>query len=155
MANTYRKVHLHVVFAVKNRNALLDKSWRNRLFSYTSKMLTNRGHFALAVNGYHDHVHLFFDYSCNELIEVLVREVKKSMGNFIKDNKLCKVPFQWQSGYAVFSVGYREKDKIINYIINQEAHHNKSTFKDEYMLLLENYQVEFENEYVFQFLDDD
>jgi REP element-mobilizing transposase RayT len=85
MADTYRKVYLHVVFAVKNRNALLDKSWRLRLFAYTSKMLTNRGNFALAVNGYHDHVHLFFDYSCKELIEDLVREVKKSMSNFIKE----------------------------------------------------------------------
>jgi REP element-mobilizing transposase RayT len=154
MADTYRKVYLHVVFAVKNRDALLDISWRNRLFAYTSKMLSNRGHFALAVNGYQDHVHMFFDYSCKELIEDLVREVKKSMSNFIKENNLCNFHFQWQSGYAVFSVGYREKDKFINYIKNQDTHHAQRTFKDEYMSLLESYEIEFKNEYVFKFLND-
>ena len=154
MADTYRKVYLHIVFAVKNRDALLDISWRNRLFAYTSKMLSNRGHFALAVNGYHDHVHLFFDYSCKELIEDLVREVKKSMSNFIKENHLCKFHFQWQPGYAVFSVGYQDKVKIINYIKNQEVHHSQRTFKDEYMSLLNNYEVEFKNEYVFDFIND-
>ncbi len=153
MADTYRKVYLHIVFAVRNRDALLDVTWRNRLFAYTSKMLTNRGHFALAVNGSHDHVHFFIDYSCKELIEDLVREVKKSMSNFIKDNRLCKFHFQWQSGYAVFSVGYREKGRVINYIKNQDVHHSQGTFKDEYMSLLKNYDVEFKNEYVFDFLD--
>ncbi len=154
MADTYRKVYLHIVFAVKNRNALLDITWRDRLFAYTSKVLTNRGHYALAVNGYHDHVHLIFDYSCNELIEDLVREVKKSMSNFIMETRLSKFKFQWQSGYAVFSVGYRDKDKIINYIKNQNKHHSQNTFKDEYMSLLKSYEVDFKDEYVFDFLND-
>jgi REP element-mobilizing transposase RayT len=63
MADTYRRVYLHIVFAVKNKDALLDISWRTRLFAYTSIILSNKGHCALAVNGYHDHVHLFFDYT--------------------------------------------------------------------------------------------
>ena len=85
MANSYKKVYLHIVFAVKNREALLEKEWRYRVFEYLSKSLTARGHQALAVNGYVDHVHLFFNYSCQELISDLVREIKKSSNSFIND----------------------------------------------------------------------
>ena len=95
MANKYNAVYLQIVFAVKNRNALLDKSWRNQLFSYASKTLTNRGHYALAVNGYNDHIHIFIDYSTNELISDLVREIKKSMSNFIQHKNFCQSKFEW------------------------------------------------------------
>lgn len=152
MANTYRKVYLHIVFAVKNREALLEKFWRHRLFEYVSKSLTARGHKALAVNGYVDHIHLFFNYSCNELISDLVREIKKSSNKFINDNNLSKFKFEWQSGYGVFSCSYNDVDKIINYIKNQESHHKKETFKSEYLLLLENYEIEFKDEFVFKFI---
>jgi len=94
MADTYRKVYLHIVFAVKNRDALLGKAWRHRLFEYISKSLTARGHYALAVNGYVDHVHLFFNYSCEELISDLVREIKKSSNKFINENNLSKFKFE-------------------------------------------------------------
>ena len=154
MANTYRKVYLHIVFAVKNRKGLLDKSWRNELFAYMATSLNNRGHFSLAVNGYNDHAHLFFDYNCEELISDLVREIKKSSNEFINTNDFCSGKFEWQNGYGVFSNGYREKDVIIKYIINQEKHHSKRSFKDEYFSLLDSYDVEYKNEYVFEFFDE-
>jgi putative transposase len=95
MANTYKKVYLHIVFAVKYRNALLHKSWRGNLFAYMAGVLNSRGHFLFAGNGYDDHVHLFFDYSCIELIADLVREVKKTSSSFIKENNLVSVKFEW------------------------------------------------------------
>ena len=95
MANTYRKVYLHIVFAVKIRKALLDKSWRHELFAYMAGSINQRGHFSLAVNGFTDHVHLFFDYNCNELISDLVREIKKSSNAFINDRNLCEQNFEW------------------------------------------------------------
>ena len=85
MANTYRKIYLQVVFAVKNRNALMHEVWRHELFKYMSGIINNRGHYSLAVNGSFDHVHLFFDYKASELVEDLVREVKKASNTFIKD----------------------------------------------------------------------
>jgi len=103
MANSYKKVYLHIVFAVKNRNALLHKSWRDRVFSYIAGSLNSRGHYSLAVNGFNDHIHIFFDYSCNELVADLVRELKKASSRLIKDEKLTKHKFEWQSGYGVFS----------------------------------------------------
>jgi REP element-mobilizing transposase RayT len=154
MANTYRKVYLHIVFAVKNRKALLDKSWRNELFAYMAGSLNKREHYSLAVNGFTDHVHLFFDYNCNELISDLVREIKKSSNDFIKEKGVCKEKFEWQSGYGVFSNGYREKDTIIKYILNQEKHHSKRKFQEEYLSLLENHEIEFKNEYVFEFFEE-
>lgn len=153
MANTYKKVYLHVVFAVKNRKALLHKDWRHRLFIYISKSLRERGHFPLAVNGHVDHVHLFFDYSCNELISDLVREVKKSSHQFIVDNNMTSFKFDWQSGYGVFSNSSSEKDRIIKYIINQDEHHGSRSFKDEYLSMLERYEIQYKDEYVFKFFE--
>lgn len=153
MANTYRKVYLHIVFAVKYREALLHKEWRSEVFKYMAASLKNRGHYSLAVNGYHDHVHLFFDYNGKELIEDLVREIKKSSIQFIKEKGFTKFKFQWQSGYGVFSHGYRERDVIIKYVMTQEEHHRKRSFKKEYLALLKKFEIEFKEEYVFDFLD--
>ena len=116
--------------------------------------LNQRGHYALAVNGHSDHVHLFFDYSCKELIPDIVREIKKSSSKFIKQNKFTKFNFEWQGGYGVFSHGYREKKTIINYIIKQDEHHSKRTFKNEYLTLLKKFDIDFNDQYVFNFLED-
>lgn len=153
MANDYNKVYLQIIFAVKYRKALLDKSWRDQLFAYTAKTLTNRGHYSLAANGYNDHVHIFIHYSAKELISDLVREIKKSMSNFIKTNNLCKSKFKWQFGYDVFSYSYREKSKIINYVNIQERHHQTKNFKKEYRAFLNKFEIEFKEEYLFDFLE--
>lgn len=151
MANSYKRVYLHLVFAVKNRDAVLDKSFRNDLFKYISATLTNRGHYALAVNGFTDHIHIFFDYNCRELVEDIVREIKKTSSNYIKERKLVKGKFEWQSGYGLFSHGFREKKAIIDYIKKQEEHHQRRTFKNEYLSLLKSFDVEFDDRYLFDF----
>ncbi len=153
MANSYRKVNLQIVFAVKNRRALLHKSWRPELFQYIAGIINKKGHYSLAVNGVEDHIHIFLDYNCRELIEDLVREIKKNSNAFIKNKKLCPYKFEWQSGYGVFSHGYREKDIIINYIKNQEAHHRKESFRAEYLAILKSFEIDFNQDYVFEFLD--
>ena len=153
MANTYRKIYLQIIFAVKNRQALLHKSWRHDLFKYTAGIVNNRKHYSLAVNGVHDHVHIFLDYKAHELIEDLVREIKKASNSYIKDRKLSPFKFEWQSGYGVFSHGYREKNIIIDYVKNQEEHHCKKSFRAEYMSFLKSYDIDFKEEYVFDFLE--
>jgi REP element-mobilizing transposase RayT len=155
MANTYKKVYLHIVFAVKNREALLHKSWRTKLFSYVSGTIKNRNHYPLAVNGYNDHIHILLDYNLKEMIPDLVREIKKSSSKYIKENKLCSYHFEWQSGYGVFSVGWKELSVMIQYVMNQEKHHTKKSFKKEYLSLLNKYEIEYKDEHVFKFLDDD
>ncbi len=153
MANTYRRVHLQIVFAVKNRQALLHKSWRSDLFRYIAGIINRREHYSMAVNGVSDHIHIFLDYNCSELIEDLVREIKKASNKFTNENNLCPRKFEWQSGYGVFSHSHHEKSKIINYITRQEEHHRNKTFKQEYMNSLKSNNIDFKNEYVFNFLD--
>ena len=151
MANTYKKVYLHLVFAVKHRKALLHKSWRLRLFGYLFEAINKRGNYCYIVNGYHDHVHIFFDYKCKELIEDLVREIKKSSNQFINENKLTPYHFEWQNGYGLFSEGHLDKPRVIKYIENQEIHHNEVSFKTEYLNMLQDYEIEFKEEYIFEF----
>lgn len=154
MANTYKKVQLHIVFAVKNRQAILDKSWRGKVFAYISGVLKERGHYSLAVNGYYDHIHILLEYNLNELIPDLVREIKKSSSKYIKDNRFTNHHFEWQPGYGIFSVGWKEVSTVIDYIRNQEEHHQKRTFKDEYHSLLGKYKIGYKDEYVFKFFED-
>jgi len=153
MANTYRKIYLQLVFAVKNRQSLLEKSWRDDVFKYISGIINNRNHFSLAVNGVDDHIHIFFHYSGKELVEDLVREIKKASSSYIKLNKLCPVKFEWQAGYGVFSYSYRQKDMIMKYVLNQEKHHEKKSFKQEYIKELKSFEVDYKEEYVFHFFD--
>lgn len=119
MANKYSKIYLQIIFAVKNRGALLRKPWRNDVFAYMAAAFHKRGNYPLAINGSFDHVHLFFDYKRKELISDLVREIKKASNKFIKNRKLTRFKFEWQSGYVVFSHGHREKEAIMQYIMQQ------------------------------------
>jgi len=123
------------------------------LFKYIAGIINNRNHYSLAVNGVENHIHLFFDYNCRELIEDLVREIKKASNAYINDRNLCPRKFEWQAGYGVFSHGYREKSIIIDYVKNQEEHHRKQTFRKEYLAFLKSYEIDFKDEYIFDFLD--
>lgn len=151
MANTYRKIYIQIVFAVENRQALLIEPWREEVFKYIAGVVKKRDHYSLAVNGSKDHIHFFLDYNPNDLIADLVREVKKSSNSFINKNKFSEYNFGWQSGYGVFSHGYREKATIIEYIKNQKEHHRKISFKEEYLKFLKSYDIDFKNEYIFKF----
>jgi len=153
MANSYRRVYLQIVFAVKYRAGLLDKSWRGELFAYIAGIINKRDHYAIVVNGVEDHIHIFIDYNCKELVEDLVREIKKASNSYINQRNLTSRNFQWQSGYGVFSYSFREKEKITNYIKKQEEHHSKTSFKDEYLKALKEFEIDFKNEYVFDFLE--
>lgn len=153
MANTYQRMYLQIVFAVKNRQALLKKEWREELFKYIAGTIKNRNHYSFAVNGVQDHIHIFFDYKGHELISDFVREIKKSSNKFINENYRSPEIFEWQSGYGVFSHGYREKDIIINYVKNQQEHHVKKSFRQEYLQLLKAFEVEYKDEYIFEFFE--
>ena len=123
------------------------------MFSYISGTIKKRGHYPLAVNGYNDHLHILLDYHMNESIPDLVRELKKAGSKYIKENSLCPFDFQWQSGYGVFSVGWKELPIMIKYIIEQDTHHSKRSFREEYMSLLKSYEIDYKEEYVFDFIE--
>ncbi len=153
MANTYSQVNIHCVFAVRGRENVITKNFRNELHSYMSGILKGDGAFPLAVNGWLDHVHAFFELPVSMAISDQMRMLKASSSKWINDNKLVKGKFNWQEGYGAFSYSRSQRDKVIKYIVNQEAHHRKLTFREEYLELLKKFEIKFEDKYVFEFYD--
>lgn len=147
LMSTYSKLHFHVVFATKNRMPCLDKAWRPQLWEYMGGTIRGLGGVPHGVGGFNDHVHLLVDLKPTQVIADLVRELKKASTEWIRQNPRLKI-FQWQEGYGVFTVGWREKDIIKRYIADQEAHHDKKTFHEEYLAMLNEAGVDFDPRYV-------
>jgi putative transposase len=153
MSDTFTQIYIQVVFAVQNRNALIHKSWEERLYKYTTGIVQNKEQKMLAINGTQNHIHFLIGMKPTCCLSDLVREVKKSTNVFIKENKFCPFPFQWQSGFGAFSYNHSQLDNIIGYIMNQKEHHRKKTFKEEYLELLKKFNIEYKNEYLFEWIE--
>jgi len=155
MANTYSQLNVHCVFAVKGRENLIRDSFKDALFKYMYGILKNDNAFPLAVGGWKDHVHVFFELSPNNKVADLMRNLKSASSKWINDSKLVGGKFQWQDGYGAFSYSRSQRDTIVKYIINQEEHHSIKTFKEEYLELLEQFEIEINPAYLFEFYEDD
>ena len=153
MANTYTQFNMHIVFSVKGRNNFLSYKLRPELFRYITGIINQKKHYSLAVNGYKDHVHIFFEYNPSFSVSDLIRDIKSGSSKWINDQKIIVGKFSWQEGYGGFSYSKSQRNSVINYIMNQEQHHKNKTFKEEYLQLLKDFDIEFQNEYVFEFYD--
>jgi REP element-mobilizing transposase RayT len=153
MANTYTQLHIQLVFAVKGRESLIDKSWREDLYRYITGIVQQHGHKMLQVNGMPDHIHIFIGYNPNQKIPDLVETIKTDTNRYIKRNRLCKSHFQWQTGYGAFSYARSQVGRVVRYIANQEEHHRIKTFKEEYTTMLSRFDIDYEEKYLFEFLD--
>lgn len=154
MANTYTQMYVHLVFSPKNKQALIGKGWKNDLEKYITGIVQNHNHKLLAIGTMPDHIHIFIGYNINHLIPNLVEEIKTSSNTWIKQNRLSRFYFEWQKGYGAFSHSRSQLDTVVNYILNQEVHHKKKSFKDEYLEILRKNDIKFNNEYVFDFFED-
>jgi putative transposase len=152
MANTFTQCYFHLVFAVKNRDALIRKEWKDELEMYITGIVQNHRHKMLAIGAMPDHIHIFIGYNVNQLIPDLVEEIKTSSNLWIKEKRLSKFRFEWQKGYGAFTHSRSQIDLVMNYILTQEEHHKKKPFKEEYLKILEKNRVEFNQEYLFDFL---
>ena len=153
MPNTYTQINIQCVFAVKGRESILDKSFRNDLFRYMAGILRNDGSYPLAVGGWKDHVHVFFELQPTMCISDQMRMLKSTSSKWINDMKLTKGHFSWQEGYGGFSYSKSQRNNVIQYIMNQEEHHRKKTFKEEYLELLKEFEVEYDEKYLFEFYE--
>ncbi|HQV39827.1 MAG TPA: IS200/IS605 family transposase [Flavobacteriales bacterium] len=144
--STYFKLHYHIVFATKRRVACLDKAWRAQLWEYMGGTIRGLGGVPHGVGGYNDHVHLLIDLKPTQLLPDVVRELKKASTEWVRAHHGLR-SFQWQEGYGVFSVGWRERDSIKDYIARQEEHHGKRDFHEEYAELLKDAGVTFDPKY--------
>ena len=153
MANTFSQIYLQFVFSVKHREALIPKEHKEELHKYLTGLVQNRKAKMLAVHCMPDHTHLFVGNKPTVLISDFSKEIKVESNEFINDKKWTKERFGWQEGYGVFSYSHSHIDKVINYVLNQEKHHQKKTFKEEYYELLKKFEISFEENYLFDFFD--
>ena len=151
MANTYSQVNIHCVFAVKGRQNLITKVFRDDLHRYISGVLKNDNIFPLAIGGWLDHVHMFFELPPTQNLSDIMRRIKAVSSKWINDNRLVSGKFQWQEGYGAFSHSRSQRHNVIQYIMNQEDHHRTKTFKEEYLGMLKDFEIEYKDEYVFEF----
>ena len=133
MANTYTQIHLQFVFVVNFRKSLIDKSFKEELYQYITGIVQSYGHKMLAINGVEDHVHVFVGMRPTQSISDLMQDIKGSSSKWINEKKFLKVKFEWQEGYGAFSYSKSHVQNVINYVKNQEKHHAKQTFRDEYI----------------------
>lgn len=153
MANTYTQIYIQIVFAVKGRQNLIPKEHREELHKFITGIVTNRGQKLLAIFAMPDHVHLLVSISPNTLISDLVRDIKAGSSKFINDNKWVIGKFNWQEGYGSFSYSKSHVDNVVKYILNQEEHHKKKTFKEEYLDFLRKFDIEYDDKYLFEWIE--
>jgi putative transposase len=154
MADTFTQCYFHLIFSPKNREALISKEWKNDLEKYITGIIQNHKHKLLAIGSMPDHIHVFIGYNVNHLIPNLIEEIKTSSNAWIKKEKKSKFKFEWQYGYGAFTHSKSQVDKVVKYILNQEEHHRKRPFKEEYLEILRKNDLKFKNEYVFDFFDE-
>ena len=153
MANTYTQSYFHLVFAVKHRQALIKKAWKDELEMYITGIVQNYNHKLLAIGSMPDHIHIFIGYNLNQLIPELVEKIKTSSNGWIKEKNLSKYKFDWQKGYGAFTHSRSQLDTVVKYILNQEIHHQKKSFREEYIEMLKKNEIDYKEEYVFEFFD--
>jgi len=148
MANTYTQIHIQAVFAVQDRQSLINNDWKVELYKYITGIIQNHGHKVLQINGVPNHVHILFGMRPTQSLSDLMKQVKQDSSKWINSKGLVNRKFSWQAGYGAFSYSKLEVPNVINYIKNQEHHHKTITFQDEYLQLLKEFNIEFDERYI-------
>jgi len=149
MPNTYTQIYLHIVFSVKGRQNLIQKKWKNDLYKYICGIVNGRKQKVYAIGGVSDHIHILISIKPNIAISDLVRDIKANSSKWVNEKRLIKGKFQWQEGFGAFSYAQSQLDTVIAYVNNQEKHHETKTFKHEYLELLQKFNVEYNEKYLF------
>ncbi len=154
MANTFTQIYIQIVFAVKGRQNLISKENREELHKFISGIVTNRNQKLFAVFAMPDHIHILVSISPTVLISDLVRDIKAGSSKFINEKGWMNGKFNWQEGYGAFSYSKSSIDSVVKYILNQEQHHKKKTFKEEYLDLLQKFEIQYDPKYLFEWIND-
>ena len=150
MANTYTQIHIQAIFAVQNRTSVIRDPWKIGLYKYITGILQNHKHKMLAINGMPDHIHIFFGMRTTQSLSDLLQEIKGCSSKWINDHGHTKGKFSWQEGYGAFSYSKSHVNNVINYIKNQERHHKRKTFIEEYRDFLEKFEIPYDERYIFK-----
>ena len=150
MANTYTQIHIHAVFSVQNRLSLISEHWEEHLYQYITGIIQHRGHKMIAINGMPDHIHLLIGFRVSQSLSDLMREIKGDSSLWINENKFISGKFSWQEGYGAFSYSKSQVPIVATYIENQKIHHKKTSFIKEYITMLKEFGVEYNEQYIFK-----
>ncbi len=150
MANTYTQIHIQCVMAVKYRASLIQPDWKEQLQKYITGIIQNYGHKMLAINNMPDHLHMFFGFRPNQSLADLIRIVKSESTKWINDKQFTPAVFNWQEGYGAFSYSRSHVQKVVEYVMNQEEHHRHKTFMEEYEQFLKQFEIEYDDRYIFK-----
>ena len=150
MANTYTQIHIQFVFAVKYRAALIQKEWKENLHQYITGIFQENSHKMLQINSMPDHIHIFSGIRPEQSMSALIQNVKTASSKWVKNNGFCTSRFAWQEGFGAFSYSKSHVQNVIRYIQNQEVHHKRENFLDEYRRHLKVFEVEYDERYIFK-----
>lgn len=153
MPNTFTQIYIHIVFAVKGRQNLIQKIWEDELHKYICGIANSKEQKVYAIGGVGDHIHLLVSIKPDISISDLVRDIKANSSRWINERRFVMNKFQWQEGYGAFSYSKSQLDSVIAYINNQEQHHKTKSFKEEYIELLQKYNVEHDEKYLFDWIE--
>jgi putative transposase len=153
MPNTYSQIYIQIVFAVKGRQNFIKESFREEVQKYMSGIINNKKQKLYTIYCMPDHTHLLVSIKPDIAISDLVRDIKANTTSFIKEKRFANNAFSWQEGFGAFSYSKSQTEKVVNYILNQPIHHKKKSFREEYHEFLENYDIAFDEKYVFEFYD--
>lgn len=153
MPNTYSQIYIQIVFAVKGRQNLIPEQSRTELQKYITGIVQKRDQKMLAIFCMPDHTHILVGLKPSILISDLVRDIKAGSSKFISDNNLVNGKFNWQEGFGAFSYSKSQIDTVIKYILNQEIHHKKRTFKEEYLNFLKKFEIKYDERYLFEWIE--
>ena len=153
MANTYTQIHIQAIFAVQNRECIIDRQWEDELYKYITGIIQNYGHKLLVINGMPDHIHVLFGMRPAQSLSNLLQDIKGDSSQWIKKRRFIKSVFSWQEGYGAFSYGKSQIPQVIRYIKRQEDHHKKKSFIQEYKQFLKAFEIDYDERYIFNPID--
>jgi REP element-mobilizing transposase RayT len=154
MANTYTQIYLHVVFAVEGRQSLIKPEHNDELQKYITGIVSGQKQKLIAINNMPDHLHLLVGLRPDSSLSDLVRDIKANSSKFINEKHWVMGRFSWQEGFGAFSYSRSQLGAVIRYIENQQKHHAKKSFREEYVALLEKFGVEYDPRYIFKFAEE-
>ena len=154
MPNTFTQIYIHIVFAVQGRQNLIRREHKEELHRYTTGIITNKRQKLLAINAMPDHVHVLIGLRPDKSVSDVVRDIKANSSGFITEKKWVKGKFRWQEGYGAFSYSHSQLTTVMKYVLDQEKHHSRRTFKQEYLEMLEKFNVAYDNKFLFEWIDD-
>ncbi len=152
MANTYSQLYVQVIFAVQGRENLIKESFRDELEKYITGIVTNNKSKLLAIYCNSDHTHVLVGLHPAISVATITADIKASSSKWINQEKLVLGKFNWQDGYGSFTYSKSQIDSVIKYILNQPVHHQRNTFKDEYLSILKKLDIDFNEQYLFEWL---